>query len=94
MHENYKGFEIHQARIAPTDRVFVLPPGSACPEHDAPHFASAAAARSWIDAGRPDPGARDRNRGIVSAPCSHPAEVRQQRLPSGTRCGACDETFS
>lgn len=95
MHENYKGFEIHQARIAPTDRVFVLSPERpACPEHDAPHFVSAAAARSWIDAGQADPGARDRNRGVVSASCSHPAEMQQPRLPSGTRCGACDETFS
>ena len=28
------------------------------------------------------------------APCSHPAEMRQPRLPIGSRCGACDETFS
>ena len=64
--EGYRGFEIHQARIAPRDRVFVLPAGSACPEHDAPHFVSAAAARAHIDAGNPDPGGRPRNSGIVS----------------------------
>lgn len=30
----------------------------------------------------------------ADVPCSHPAAMRQSRLPSGSRCGACDETFS
>jgi hypothetical protein len=61
-----KGYEIRPAQIAPRDRFYVLPVGSACPEHDAPHFVSYAAAVAAIDAGNADPGARDRNRGIVS----------------------------
>ena len=67
MSNGYKGFDIRPARCAPRDRVYVLPCGSACPEHDAPHFVSAAAAKAAIDAGKADPGTRDRNRGIVSA---------------------------
>lgn len=71
MNEIYKGYEIHQAQIAPRDRVYVLPAGSACPEHDAPHFVSAAAAKAKIDAGAMPAalgpqGPRDRNRGIVA----------------------------
>lgn len=63
----YKGYDIRPAQIAPRDRVYVLPVGSACPEHDAAHFVSFAAAKAAIDAGNPDPGTRDRDRGIVSA---------------------------
>ena len=48
--ETYRGFEIHPARIAPRDRFFILPAGSACPEHDAPHYPSRGAARDAIDA--------------------------------------------
>ena len=47
--ELYRGFKIHPARIAPRDRFFVLPAGSACPEHDAPHYPSRNAARDAID---------------------------------------------
>ncbi len=53
MFELYRGYEIHPAQIPPRDRFFIIAKGSATPEHDAPHFVSAAAARSAIDAGPP-----------------------------------------
>lgn len=44
-----------------------------------------------------DPALRNQAINVLRAeretPCSHPAEMRQPRLPSGSRCGACDETF-
>ena len=30
---------------------------------------------------------------VASAPCSNPTEMRQPRIPTGSRCGACDDVF-